>query len=277
MIRDYLRHRATDDPALPGALEDLRRLTTDRPELARAGATLAAAIRAAFGVVDRFTRVELPRQAVQAALSRGEPAIRAFNPVRDHTALVARAVAICEAIQARPLRRWVRRESSRYVACCEQALRLDSPLKRDANIPEPERFDAVVRLSLLPTLSAVARSLEPLLPEWNGPAGICPFCGERPLLAELRGLDQRRVMRCGRCAAAWPAIRLGCPSCGESDPHRLLAQSFEGQSARYRLLCCDACGSRLKLTATLAALSAPGLLVAELATIHLDAIPVNPA
>ncbi len=43
-----------------------------------------------------------------------------------------------------------------------------------------------------------------------------------------------------------------------------------GEESRYRLVVCDSCEFRLKVVSTLGPLSAPGLLVAELATAHLD-------
>ncbi len=51
----------------------------------------------------------------------------------------------------------------------------------------------------------------------------------------------------------------------------------EGEQERYRLSQCDGCGFRLKVVATLAPLSPPGLLLAELVTVHLDLIADYPS
>ena len=110
-------------------------------------------------------------------------------------------------------------------------------------------------------------------PEGAWRRGDCPNCGEPPLLAESRGLEQRRFLRCGLCAADWPADRLRCPSCGESDPRALRTLDVEGQEGKARLVRCGSCGSGLKVASTFAPFTAPGLLVADLATIHLDFLP----
>ena len=76
--------------------------------------------------------------------------------------------------------------------------------------------------------------------------------------------------RCGCCAADWPVTRLACPFCGEADADRLLRRFAAGDADRYQRVDCATCGRVLKVVATLNPLSAPGLLVAELSTVHLD-------
>src|SRR5205823_506094 len=100
--------------------------------------------------------------------------------------------------------------------------------------------------------------------------GECPNCGSPPGLAESRGLEQRRYWRCGLCAADWPGERLRCPFCGQTDHRNLHYRFVEGEQGRHRLALCDTCGGRLRVVATLAPVSAPGLLVVELATAHLE-------
>jgi FdhE protein len=102
------------------------------------------------------------------------------------------------------------------------------------------------------------------------PTSACPYCGSRAALAEARGLEQLRLLRCTLCAAAWHAPRLACPHCRSSNPQDLESQAIEGQHDRARLVTCRVCGGSLKIIATLAPLSAASLLVADLATIHLD-------
>ena len=89
-------------------------------------------------------------------------------------------------------------------------------------------------------------------------------------MAESRGLEQRRRLRCGLCAADWEGERLRCPFCNETDHRKLSFVAVEGEQDRFRIALCDSCGGTLKVVATLAPISAPGLLVAELATTHLD-------
>jgi len=137
---------------------------------------------------------------------------------------------------------------------------------------EPALVESVLRLVLLPGLADWSQQVCVQLTEGIWPSGQCPICGSGPALAESRGLEQRRRLRCDRCAADWPGEHFRCPFCCESD-HRALRYTFvPGEQDRYRLSICDRCGGRIKIIATLAPLSPPGLLVAELAAIHLDLI-----
>ncbi len=90
------------------------------------------------------------------------------------------------------------------------------------------------------------------------------------MLAESRGLEQRIHLRCGLCAADWPGERLRCPSCGEVESKALHYSFVEGEQDRCRLAHCDTCLYDWKVVSTLTALSAPAMIVADLATVHLD-------
>ena len=85
-------------------------------------------------------------------------------------------------------------------------------------------------------------------------------------------MEGLRFLRCGTCAADWPGRRLGCVACGEEDWRAVRTLSVEGEESRSRLIACESCGFRLKVVPTLAPLSAPGLVVADLATLHFDLI-----
>jgi FdhE protein len=100
--------------------------------------------------------------------------------------------------------------------------------------------------------------------------GYCPTCGSWPLLGEARGLEQDRFLRCGWCASAWPIDRLHCPFCGNRDHHTLGYLHVEGEEDRHRAGTCDLCHGYVKWVSTIFALSEPQMLVADVATIHLD-------
>src|SRR5262245_12172401 len=51
--------------------------------------------------------------------------------------------------------------------------------------------------------------------------GYCPICGGWPSLAEIRGLDGSRHLRCGDCGGDWTAEWLLCSFCGERDHEKL--------------------------------------------------------
>jgi FdhE protein len=129
---------------------------------------------------------------------------------------------------------------------------------------------AVLRLTLFPELCRLRRGFGPLLPESGWRQGYCPTCGSWPLLGEFRGLEQTRFLRCGLCAGEWEFPRLRCPFCGETDHRALGYFHADGEAERCRAASCESCRGYVKMLATLTALAPVRLLVADLATLHLD-------
>ena len=95
------------------------------------------------------------------------------------------------------------------------------------------------------------------------------------MLAELRGKEQSRTLRCARCDAAWSFPRVACPACGERDHRKLVAVHGEGEESYRRADCCDSCGTYVKAVATLAPLSPDALMETDLATAALDMVAVE--
>jgi FdhE protein len=89
-------------------------------------------------------------------------------------------------------------------------------------------------------------------------------------LAEFRGLEQNRFLRCGLCAADWQFPRLRCPFCDNQDHRELGFFHVEGEEGRHRAATCESCHGYVKTVSSLDRLSVPDLLVADLATLHLD-------
>lgn len=135
---------------------------------------------------------------------------------------------------------------------------------------EPDLVGSVLRFVLFSGFAAIeAEAASPRQGTvWD--RGYCPTCGSPPLLAEFRGLDQSRFLRCGLCAASWEVARQWCPACGTRDHEALGFLSKEGEENRYRVATCDACRSGIKTLSTLSALPPLMLLVADAATLHLD-------
>lgn len=119
-------------------------------------------------------------------------------------------------------------------------------------------------------LRAAAAALRPLLARRAWARGTCPACGAPPLLAELRGKDRLRVLRCARCDASWEFPRGACPSCGERDHRKLTALHGEGEESYRRADCCDTCHGYVKAVATLDAYTPEALLRTDLETAALD-------
>jgi hypothetical protein len=284
--------------ALRSALADLERLIGSRPELESPGRSLARVLEAAFGepavrlmprLEEESGKAEQRMQRIHEAWKSGQPALHCVTPILEGFALDERALAIALALgseNSRPaqfLCAFLKREPERVVDWIKRALSdADDSLELEQALLglglEPALVQSVLRLVLLPGLAGWSQHVCVQLGDGIWPGGQCPICGSAPALAESRGLEQRRRLRCDRCAADWPAEHLRCPFCSESD-HRALRYAFvQGEQDRYRLSICDRCGGRIKVIATLGPLSPPGLLVAELAAIHLDLIdPAGPA
>ena len=131
---------------------------------------------------------------------------------------------------------------------------------------EPKQAEAVasvLRLALLPVLAVWSAAAERLVPGLDWSRGTCPHCGSAPLLAELRGLEQFRFLRCGLCAGSWKVSRLGCAVCGELDPRQVVRISRPDHSSAS-LQWCGSCGERLPMVTTLRPLHPFQLLIQEL-------------
>jgi FdhE protein len=137
-------------------------------------------------------------------------------------------------------------------------------------VPASRRED-----TLFPALASLAESLEGLRAAGAWDRGYCPTCGGWPVLGEFRGLEQVRYLRCGLCASGWEFPRLRCAYCGGADHRHLGYFHAEGEEGRYRAGTCDACRGYVKMVSTLAPLTGPALLVADLATVHLDLVAVE--
>lgn len=133
----------------------------------------------------------------------------------------------------------------------------------------PGALTAMSELALLPILHAAERRLRGRIPgPWSH--GHCPVCGAWPILAERRGVDRSRALRCGRCGAGWPGTWLRCVFCGEQDHHRLGSLVVEEARDTRQAETCDRCGGYLKSIATLQAVSPFELLLRDLETLELD-------
>jgi hypothetical protein len=283
-LRDWNPFARSDEPAasaeLSSALAALDRLMVERAELAAAGGSLGRILHAAFlGPVAEASHPVDP-DLLRAAWRASIPAFRAGEapPVLDARDLRARGLAVLEALRDENPRAvpWLEAIRAGKVDLHAWALSVfaDTPDVVEADASElaldPALGRAVLRLALLRPLSQLSARLAQVRSDGDWASGACPHCGSPPTLGESRGLEQRRYWRCGLCAADWPGERLRCPFCGETDHRRLSYLFAEGEPDRYRLCRCETCGGRVKVVASLAPLSAPGLLVAELASAHLE-------
>jgi len=137
-----------------------------------------------------------------------------------------------------------------------------------------QRYDhgvlqALAPLIAMPMLQACRTAwADRVPPDW--PHGYCPICGRRPGLAEVRGLEGARYLRCAACGSAWRIEWLRCPFCGERDHDKLgsliSTESFE----RHTIDLCDGCRRYVKTVTTLTPIRPEEVLLHDLATIVLD-------
>ena len=135
-------------------------------------------------------------------------------------------------------------------------------------------LSSLAHLATLPLLQSCGRLLESLLPRY-WPDGYCPVCAAWPVLAERRGIDRSRQLRCGRCAVEWEAQWLCCVYCGERDHQRLGSLVPEGGGEVLKVEICHSCGGYLKSVATLQRIPAIELLLRDLDTVELDLVAVD--
>jgi hypothetical protein len=270
------------------AIEELGRLIEARPELALPGEGLARMLRGAFAIRGSVepslepgeSQTDLLIDRIREGWREGAPAARVVAPAIDQTRLLSRAKAVAESSAAestvaRNFCEWITREPDQIASWAQTMLgQGEAALERLIPRPgvEPSFACSVLRLILLAELRDWTARIMAHLDEGSWPRGDCPVCGAWPALAESRGLEQKRFLRCDCCGADWPGNRLQCTYCGETDHRSLRSHFAEGEQNRFRLAICMSCGGRLKVIATLKHLSAPGLLVAQLAMVHLDCI-----
>jgi len=98
----------------------------------------------------------------------------------------------------------------------------------------------------------------------------CPFCGERPQVAVLRGEGDggKRSLVCSLCATEWDFRRLLCPNC-EEEAERNLPVYVSQEFPHVRIEACDACRTYIKsVDLTKNGLAVP--IVDELASVPLN-------
>jgi FdhE protein len=242
--------------------ERLARLGREHPEWERWLAALVPVLR------------EIERSPWDAAVP--EPAER---PAADGPPLLAGAVLRVDAGEAG---RWLdelRRAAGLGLARVPDPLAvLEASVEQDGEALAglaaaagalPEAFAAVAGLAAWPLLHACRRRWAGRVdPGWS--RGHCPVCGAWPALAEARGVERTRRLRCARCGGDWAAEWLRCPYCDNRDHARLAALVSEPTAERRRVEVCRACRGYVKTLTTLQAGPAAEVALDDLASVDLD-------
>jgi FdhE protein len=260
------------------ARAELEQLAGDRPTLAELARELGDVLAVLYAEPFREQAPGIDAEQAQAKVAAGIPIFRGETLVIDEAAFRRRWRDVCAVLGRRcpdaarllanaltegrldPAWHLVEILAGRVgsIHARAESLGLDVPLTA-----------SVWWLALWPVMGHLREALS-VGPASGWRQGFCPVCGSWPRLGEFRGLEQTRWLRCGLCAAEWEFPRLCCVFCGNSDHRTLGYFHVEGQADKQRAATCEKCRHYVKTVATLSALSGPRLLVADLATTHLD-------
>ena len=139
---------------------------------------------------------------------------------------------------------------------------------------DPDALAAVATLAVMPLLQALRRRFGPAVdPHWN--EGCCPVCGGWPHLAEQRGLERTRRLRCARCGGDWAQPGIRCPYCGVVGHEARAALVSEQDGEARKVETCSACRGYLKSVSTLRAWAGDEVALADLATVDLDLVALE--
>ena len=141
---------------------------------------------------------------------------------------------------------------------------------------DPDALAAVAALAVMPLLQALRRRFGPLEavdPHWH--EGHCPICGGWPHLAEQRGLERTRRLRCARCGGDWVQPGIRCPYCGVVGHESRAGLVSEQDGEARKVETCSACRGYLKSVSTLRAWDGDEVALIDLATVDLDLVALE--
>jgi FdhE protein len=278
-LRKWFGKSTTPLQAVVEAQTELDRLARDRPAYVEPIALLRDVIPILAPVADGPAPY-LETEYAQAKLAAGIPLLREESWLPDEGEFKRRWREICDIVRERR-----RDDGTAALATALRGGKLESGAMFRAVIAgrpgevadqmerlglDPALGATILRFTLFPALVPVSTRLATLREGVGWQHGYCPVCGSWPLLGEFRGLEQTRYLRCGLCAAEWEVARLFCAFCGNRDHTLLGFIHVEGEETSYRAATCSGCQGYVKMLATLSALPPLQLLVADVATLHLD-------
>jgi FdhE protein len=152
------------------------------------------------------------------------------------------------------------------------ALRQDSDRVREAAANcsvDAEALQGVVALLPVPLLQACNRRWATSISE-SWVQGYCPICGSWPVFAEVRGIERRRYLRCGRCGGEWHAHALNCPYCAMSDHSELVALMPKSGGSHAVIEACRRCLGYVKTFTKLQGCPPGTVMLEDFASVDLD-------
>jgi FdhE protein len=128
----------------------------------------------------------------------------------------------------------------------------------------------IASFTALPLLQVCGRRADPVVARIRWTSGFCPVCAAWPILAELRGLDRERWLRCGRCGSGWCVAHVGCPYCANTDQRSSGYLAPEQQRESRRAVTCDVCRGYIKTVTTFQAIPPVEIGLMDMQTLELD-------
>jgi FdhE protein len=137
-----------------------------------------------------------------------------------------------------------------------------------------DALSAIAELGAIPLLQALRRRFSTAVSShWH--EGCCPICGDWPRLAELRGLERTRRLRCARCGGDWEQPGVRCPFCDATGQGTRATLISEQDGEARKVETCTRCRGYLKVVSTLRAWPGDEVSLADLATIDLDLVALE--
>ena len=139
---------------------------------------------------------------------------------------------------------------------------------RDRGV-DVKAFHGVAELLAIPFLQACGRRLA-RSDAANWLEGYCPLCGAWPALAEVRGIERARYLRCGRCGDEWRVHGLQCPFCEMNDHEQLVSLVPQNGDSGRAIEACKRCAGYVKSFTMLQGADKLGVMINDLASVDLD-------
>jgi FdhE protein len=288
VIGNFVRKLLGRKPPLPPEVEqahaELARLVQEKPVVAELADLVGVCLSAAYAEPVRVVVPSITEEAAAEKMSAGVPLLRGERLDIDWAAAQLRLEDVVGALSERQadaaaaLARVVRSGQLEIAELTGAALAGHPHIiheRAGALGLDVTLTASVIGLALFPVLVPIRVGLEPLLAAGHWKEGYCPVCGGYPKLAEFRGLEQIRFLRCGLCAAQWQFPRLRCPACGNHDHRQLGYLHVDGEQNKCRAATCEECRQYVKVVSTLTPLSPLQLWVTDVATVHLDLLAAD--
>lgn len=215
-------------------------------------------------------------RAAEAPLLHGAALFLDVRPARRWVRKLLKAAAQADTDPAGSLARLKARQLD-PIAFLEAGVRQEHErlhAMAEAAGADPDALATVAQLAVVPLLQACARRFD-VSRSGTWERGYCPVCGAWPVLAEMRGLDRSRHLRCGRCGGDWGFSVLHCPYCDERDHKKLASLVPEGQEDLRRADTCNTCKGYVKTVTTLQAIEGPAVRLEDLKTVELDVAAID--